>query len=164
MKLDPTVAVAVKILGKNAQGDVERAIENLCYVNEFALRRSKNGKIAARRLARALRGVKLALNNEDLPFTLRRNLNQLSTWIDHCQTSADQPLYPAPESNFQWRSRALERCAAEAAYDLMQKYSKQITTTKGSDFEKLAQALAGVSNANFHHYCREVVHQRETGS
>ena len=159
------VAEALEILGTEALGDVEEAIENLCYVNEHVLLRSKAGKNAAETLGVALQKVKIALNNENLAFHLKRSSltdDQLSAWIDQCKSVKGRPLYPSPGSDgHNWASE-LERRAVAIAYELMEKYNKKISMSKESNFEKLAKALAG-SGANFHHYCRAHYNERKFG-
>ena len=54
-RYDPTIKVAIKILGKDAREDIRETIEGLAHVFELSLRRSKRGKAAARRLGQALR-------------------------------------------------------------------------------------------------------------
>ncbi len=162
------VRCAVKIIGpairqrSACKEDVERALENLKFVRAFAVRRTKRGKIAARRLASALRRVDVALRNDDLFPGLTRYLPhfKLLLWIKECEATARRP----PNSDgTEWRG-SFEKRAAEEAYKLPRKHGRPVSTTKGSKFEQLAAALAGDPNAKFHHYCRAVVRSAEMGS
>jgi hypothetical protein len=147
---DTTIELAVQILGAAAREDVEQAIENLCYQFEFSLRRSKKGKIAALRLAKALRRVDIALKDQNLWFGLKPNSflrDKLLRWIDSCETTATKSRRP----NDNEKPGAFEKRAAEYAYELMR-------------FEQLAAALAGRPNANFHHYCRAILESAKTGA
>jgi hypothetical protein len=160
---DTTIELAVQILGAAAREDVEQAIENLCYQFEFSLRRSKKGKIAALRLAKALRRVDIALKDQNLWFGLKPNSflrDKLLRWIDSCETTATKSRRP----NDNEKPGAFEKRAAEYAYELMSKYDRTISSTKKSRFEQLAAALAGRPNANFHHYCRAILESAKTGA
>jgi hypothetical protein len=81
------------------------------------------------------------------PFSREKNCGR---WIDTCESIASRALF---EDN----TDAPEIKAADAAYWLMRKYNRRVSTTKNSSFEKLAATLAGKPNSNFHHHCRAVV-------
>jgi hypothetical protein len=161
---DTTIELAVQILGAAAREDVEQAIENLCYQFEFSLRRSKKGKIAALRLAKALRRVDIALKDHNLWFGLKPDSfltrDKILRWIDMCETTTTK----SHRRNDNEKPGAFEKRAAEYAYKLMSKYGRTISTTKKSRFEQLAAALAGRPNANFHHYCRAILESAKTGA
>src|SRR4051794_27125600 len=57
---------AVKILGADCEKDVQEHLDLLEEVSWICVRRTSKGKIAAGRLARALRDVETALKNEHL--------------------------------------------------------------------------------------------------
>jgi hypothetical protein len=154
---------AVAIIGHPAcRDDVEQAVESIAYQHAFATRRSKRGKAAARNLARALRHVQIALQNEHLFPWLAASLNEqkVAGWIDHCDAIAGRPLKGANE---RWTGAA-ERRAVEEAYELLRKYGRPATTTKGSQLEQLAAILYGNANADLHHYCRAVVRSAKSGT
>jgi hypothetical protein len=140
---------AVKILGiPDAREDVIYAIEHVFFCRDFAVRRTKKGKSSARRLAKALRRVDVAMRNPDLFPPLRRYLDHqnLLRWINECETTAES------SSKFETDG---ERDAAKMAHELMLMYGQPISTTKGSKFEQLAATLAGRPGDSFHHHCRD---------
>jgi hypothetical protein len=162
VQTDPTIKLAVRILGAGAQEDIEKAIERLSYESEFSLRNSKKGKVAARRLADALKKVERAAKDDNLWYALKPDWfithDKLLRWIEICNVTADRPLDRHHQNyNGEFRPGAYEKKAAELAYELLQKYERPISATKESQFEKLAAALAGRPKANFHHYCRSVL-------
>ena len=125
-----------------------------------ALAHSKKGKIAARRLAKALRRVDAAMATADLPYFLFAFFprEKLLRWIDMCESIESRVLSEDDTDTAEVK-------AADAAYWLMRKYNGRVSTTKNSSFEKLAATLAGKPNSNFHHYCRAVVaRSAKTGS
>jgi hypothetical protein len=160
MTPDEIVRRAVKIIGEPAcKKDVEEALEWIEAWRDLFARRTKKGKIAAGRLAKALRRVDAALKSDDLFPYLRAFPDwKLAIWIDDCEAIAEKSL--DDESGV----GEIERYAALRAYDLMRRYGKPVPTTKGSPFERLAATLSGDATANFHHYCREVVGSAKLGS
>ena len=137
-RYDPTIKVAIKILGKDAREDIRETIEGLAHVFELSLRRSKRGKAAARRLGQALRRLDAALRDKDLYYGLQGHHQlfeheSLRRWIDSCDVTANRPLDPSdPNSDGQDWSSAYEKKAAEYALGLMHKYNKPISTTKAA--------------------------------
>ncbi|HZN30465.1 MAG TPA: hypothetical protein VFB88_13995 [Xanthobacteraceae bacterium] len=162
MTPDEIVRRAVKIIGEpGCKKDVERALEEIEVWRHLFARRTKKGKIAAGRLAKALRRVDVALKSDDLFPLLRASYLpdwKLAIWIDHCEALAEKSLGDDAGTG------EIERCAASKAYDLMQKYGKPVSTTKRSPFERLAAALSGDVTADFHHHCRAAVRSAKTGS
>jgi len=161
MTRDEILRYAVKILGTPAcQNDVGLALEEVGFRRDLNARRTKKGKIAARRLADALRRVDAAMKSDDLfpPLLLYLPHDKLLRWIDHCDAIATRPLGP-PKPNADSKKHA-----ANKAYELMQKYDRPVVTTKRSPFEKLAAVLSGDLTADFHHYCRAVVRSAKLGS
>jgi hypothetical protein len=154
MTRDEMVRRAVKIIGQPAcNKDVEQALEEIEEWRDLYARRTKKGKIAAGRLAKALRRVDVALKSDDLFPLLRMSYLpdwKLAIWINTCEAIAEKSLDSDAGTG------ETERCVASKAYDLMRKYGKPVSTTKGSPFERLAAVLSGDAAANFHHYCREV--------
>jgi hypothetical protein len=147
---------AVAIIGHPAcRDDVEQAVESIADWRTLAIRSSKKGKAAARDLARALQRVHAALRNKHLFPGLADSLTEerVVGWINDCDAIAGRPLRDAKE---RWTGKA-ERRAAEQAYELMRRYGKPATITKGSQFEQLAAVLYGDAGADLHHYCRAVV-------
>jgi hypothetical protein len=161
MTPDEIIRYAVRIIGTRAcQKDVEKALEEIEIWRDLFARRTKKGKIAAGRLAKALRRVDIALKSDDLfsPLTFYLPHDKLLRWIDHCEAISEKSL------NADASTGEAERCAASQAYDLMRRYDRPISTTKRSPFEKLAAALSGDVTADFHHYCRAVVRSAKSGS
>jgi hypothetical protein len=144
--------IAGEILGVDAPEEIHRTIETMDFLYMRSMATSKQGKIAARKLASSLRGLKAALKNENLWLGLRRlPADFITEWIQQCDNEA------AINLKMKHEKIEYEKLAANTALTLMRKYHKRVTTTKGSTFEKLAAALAGLPRANFHHYCRQAI-------
>jgi hypothetical protein len=159
-----TLRDAAKILGTDdCREDVEHAMAYLGMTAWISVGRTTKGKADLRRVARALRRLQDTLKSTALPpthFDFPPSDEQIQRWINKCDEIANKVAAP-------FGVGAVERRAAEYAYGLMIKYHRPVSLSKKSQFEKLAALLAtvlvsGDRNANFHHYCREVVRSAKT--
>jgi hypothetical protein len=164
MTREEIVRYAVNILGtRECREDVEMVLKEIELLWDIYHARpdlTKKGKIAARRLAQALRKVHLALKSDNLDLLLGDAIlrdTKLLDWIKRSEEIAGKQL-----SNR--RPPDIEKLIALMAYQLMRTYKRPISTTKRGPFERLAAALSGDLSANFHHQCRAIVDSAKTGS
>lgn len=169
---DKAVSLVRKHLSESAiarfDKDVERfredilsAIIELEHLNiqqqHRARATTKGGKLAARRLAQAIRRVEVAAKSNHLDFKVRRFFptDELIKWRKQCeQWAAFDP------DKKRARSASSKLRAAKNALAVMRKYALPVKTTKKGLFCELAKLIyvprPGERGTDLHHQCRAI--------
>lgn len=123
-------------------------------------RQTKPAKLAARRLANALRRVEAVLKHGDLDITIGLFFprDELIRWTKHCDE-----LVKTPSGKLKRKSAEAKRLAVSEAHLLMRRYGPPDAaknTRKGSRFCRLASCLYGQPKADLHNQCRAALRKK----
>jgi hypothetical protein len=166
---DGRVRAAVKILGEGNRRQVDRRQAEVSVRFVDGMKRSlakqsakanrKDGKIAAGRVAKALRRLEVVLKNKDLEAFVRDRFplseSELRQWREHCEAITRIKL-PKPA-----RRDGVEKqlAAAEAAF-LLESHGLPLSVTRRGRFCRLAAVLFGDTRADLHHQCLDAKQAR----